>query len=326
MAPRIPAEERQLNLIVALMATQRGVTKEEILLSVSGYRQRADGSRQALEKLFDRDKDDLRTLGVPIETVGAHADPNDLREARYRIPQAEYDLPDDLEFTPAELAVLGVAGGVWSEGSLSAEARDGLRKIRATGGDADEPIIGFAPRMTTREEAFGPLQQAIDEAAEVAFDYLKPGDELPAVRTLRPYSLVDFEARWHVVGWDAGADAERTFLLSRISGDVRRTGERFDPALRDGAGERAAAELAAIAARQTALIEVHAGTEAELRLRRRALPAEQGIRVPYVDLHVFADELASYGPEARVVAPDALRDAVVGRLRAAADLHGGVSA
>lgn len=323
MAQRIPVEERQLNLVVALMATSHGVTKAQIMESVSGYRQKAGtASDAAMEKLFERDKDDLRRLGVPIETIGSSTDARDLREARYRIPQSEYDLPEEIEFTPAELAVLGLAGSVWSEGSLSAEARSGLRKLRAVGGDADdEPILGFAPRMTAREAAFGPLQQALDQAVEAEFDYLKPGQEHPTRRRVRPLALVDYEARWHVYGVDVDADGPRTFLLSRIVGEVALTTTAFDPALRDGAGERALAGLEDVAARQRALIEVNPGTEAELRLRRRALPAAQGMLVPFVDLDVFADELASYGPEARVVEPEELRGAVIDRLRATVALH-----
>ena len=77
-----------------------------------------------------------------------------------------------------------------------------------------------------------------------------------------------------------------------------------------------------MAARSTSLLEVNPGTEAALRLARRARPAEQGIRVPYVDIHIFADELASYGPEVRVVEPAALRDQVIERLAAARDVNG----
>src|SRR5690606_25477061 len=123
-----------------------GLTKHEILESVSGYRQRTEGgaSVDSLEKMFERDKDDLRNLGIPLETLGDFADPQDLREARYRIPKGEYDLPEDLEFTPAELAVLQLAGSVWSAGSMSDDAQAGVRKIRALGIDGDEPIIGFA--------------------------------------------------------------------------------------------------------------------------------------------------------------------------------------
>jgi proteasome accessory factor B len=316
-------EERLVNLVVALMATEQGLTKDTILASVAGYREQgeAGASKDALEKMFERDKESLRGLGVPIETIGDYADPDDLREARYRVPTAEYALPDDIVFTPAEIALLNLAGGVWGSESLSADARSGLRKIRALGNEIDEPIIGYAPRINLRDASFAPLQQAIEQSRVVSFPYLRPGERAPRQRRIRPLALVEYEARWHVFGYDLNIDAERTFLLRRIVGDVVATRDRFDPALRTGAGERALSGLERLAAGQSALLEVHPGTEAALRLRRRAHPAEQGIRVPYVDIHVFADELASYGPEVRVVAPAGLRDEVVARLRATAALH-----
>jgi proteasome accessory factor B len=83
--------------------------------------------------------------------------------------------------------------------------------------------------------------------------------------------------------------------------------------------------LADVAERNRALLEVNPGTEAALRLSRRALPADQGIHVPFVDVHVFADELASYGPEVRVVEPAELRDQVISRLEIARAAHGGVA-
>lgn len=314
-----------MNLVVALMATEQGLTKDTILSSVAGYREHmeAGASKDALEKMFERDKESLRGLGVPIDTIGDYADPDDLREARYRVPTAEYALPEDITFTPAEIALLNLAGGVWGSESLSADARSGLRKIRALGIPVDEPIIGYAPRISLRDPAFPALQQAIEQSRVVVFPYLRPGDSAPRQRRIRPLALLEYEARWHVFGYDLNIDGERTFLLSRIVGDVELTRDRFDPALRDGAGEKALAGLRAVAASQTALLEVHPGTEAALRLQRRATPADQGIRVPYVDVHVFADELASYGPEVRVVEPAALREQVIRRLEATLALHGG---
>ncbi|KJL46405.1 hypothetical protein RS84_03037 [Microbacterium hydrocarbonoxydans] len=327
MAAGIPAEERLTNLVVALMATEIGLTKQQILDNVSGYRQRADaGARSdALEKMFERDKDELRKLGIPVETIGEASDPNDLREARYRIPQAEYDLPTDIDFSPAELAVLQLAGSVWSAESVSGDAQAGVRKIRALGIDGDEPIIGFAPRITARDAAFAPLQEAIEKSRVVTFEYLKPGEDAARTRRIRPLALVDYEARWHVFGIDVEAGGDRTFLLSRIVGAVKITNVSFDPALREGAGDRAVAGLEEVAARNSALLEVTPGTEASLRLGRRATPAVQGITVPFVDVHIFADELASYGPEVRVVEPAALRDAVIARLRAVVETNAEVS-
>lgn len=327
MAAGIPAEERLTNLVVALMATEIGLTKQQILDNVSGYRQRADaGARSdALEKMFERDKDELRKLGIPVETIGEASDPKDLREARYRIPQAEYDLPTDIDFSPAELAVLQLAGSVWSAESVSGDAQAGVRKIRALGIDGDEPIIGFAPRITARDAAFAPLQEAIEKSRVVTFEYLKPGEDAARTRRIRPLALVDYEARWHVFGIDVEAGGDRTFLLSRIVGAVKITNVSFDPALREGAGDRAVAGLEEVAARNSALLEVTPGTEASLRLGRRATPAVQGITVPFVDVHIFADELASYGPEVRVVEPAALRDAVIARLRAVVETNAEVS-
>lgn len=324
-AARIPPEERLVNLVVALMATEQGLTKDTILSSVSGYREQSESgtSKDALEKMFERDKESLRGLGVPIETIGDRADPDDLREARYRVPTAEYELPADIEFTPAELALLNLAGGVWSESSLSADARSGLRKIRALGIPVEDPILGYSPRISLREPSFAPLQRAIEDSRIVSFRYMRPGSAAPRVRRLQPLALVEFEARWHVYGLDLDLDAPRTFLLTRIIDDVVITRTAGDPALREGAGERALEGLRELAARQRALLEIDPGTEAWLRLSRRAEPAAQGYWVPYVDLHVFADELASYGPEVRVVEPDEVRSEVISRLRAVRDAHTG---
>ncbi|MFT4219732.1 MAG: WYL domain-containing protein [Microbacterium sp.] len=325
MPTKITPQERLLSLIVALMASGRGLTKEQVLSTVSGYREaREEGrSQDALERMFERDKEELRTLGVPLHTVGEQADPDDLREARYRIPKTEYVLPEDLTFTPAEVAVLNLAGAVWSEESLSSDAQSALRKIRALGLDVEEPIIGFAPRISPRDPAFPALRRANEDAKVVRFTYVKPGDDTPRLRTVAPLAVFEFEGRWHVYGIDLDLDGERTFLLSRIVGQVEATRQSFDAARREGAGAHALAELAKVAERNEAIVDVEPGTEAALRLRRRGAAEGSTLRLHYVDAHVLADELASYGPEVRVVAPDDLRRQVVARLERVLALHGG---
>ncbi|HET8927163.1 MAG TPA: WYL domain-containing protein [Microbacterium sp.] len=328
VSAKITPQERLLSLIVALMASQRGLTKEQVLSTVSGYREARDEGRtqQALERMFERDKDELRTLGVPLHTIGDPADPDDLREARYRIPKTEYLLPEDLTFTAAEIAVLNLAGAVWSEESVSADARSALRKIRALGIDVDEPIIGFAPRVSMRDPAFPALRRANEESRIVRFTYVKPGDESPRLRRISPLAIFEYEGRWHVYGIDLDIDEERTFLLSRIVGPVELTRDTFDTAEREGAGKRALAQLAEVAARNEAVIEVTPDTEAALRMRRRGVaegdPAGHRLRVRYVDVHILADELASYGPEVVVLEPEELRDEVVARLKRVLTLHG----
>jgi proteasome accessory factor B len=321
---KITPQERLLSLIVALMAGTRGLTKEQVLSTVSGYREaREEGrSQDALERMFERDKEDLRDLGVPIHTVGDPTDPDDLREARYHIPKTEYVLPEDLAFTPAEVAVLNLAGAVWSEESLSADAQSALRKIRALGLDVDEPIIGFAPRISLRDPAFPALRRANEEGRVVRFTYVKPGAQKSRLRRVSPLAIFEYEGRWHVYGVDLDLGEERTFLLSRIVGPVDVTREGFDPAEREGAGARALAQLAEVARRHVAVLEVRPDTEAALRLRRRGTADGDVVQVHYVDAHVLADELASYGPEVRVVSPEDLRDHVIARLERVRALHG----
>ena len=179
-----------------------------------------------------------------------------------------------------------------------------------------------SPRISVREPAFPALQQAIENARVVFFRYLKPGQQAPTLRRFEPLALVEYEARWHVYGVDVDAAADRTFLLSRIVGEVEITRASFDREALEGAGDRALAGLEQVAAEHRALLEIDPGTEASLRLGRRGTPAGQGIHVPYVDVHIFADELASYGPEVRVVEPADLRAEVIARLEAALQRNG----
>jgi len=307
-------EERQLNLVLALVATPNGLSKEQILGSVQGYAERAGGDRRALEKMFERDKQDLREAGIPILTLGAIDDPDNNHESRYTIPKTEYELPDDITFSPAEIAMLNVAAAVWSQGSLSGAAQSALMKIRSLGIDVDEPILGYAPRINLRDLAFPALQVANEKALVVTFNYLRPGEDRARLRTVEPHALLEYEGRWHLFGYDHTRDGERTFLLSRIAGAVTITDTPFPAERREGAASRARAALDELAARQIALIEVTPGTEAALRLARRGTINGEALRLPFVDAHVLADELASFGPEVVVRSPEHLRDLVIARL------------
>lgn len=174
---RVPVEERLFSLVLALLATETGLTKNEILSTVQGYRQRYDagGDNANLERQFERDKDDIRDLGVPLETVDSPGDAGNNQTLRYRIPRGAYQLPPDVRFTPEEMTLLDLAARVWREGSLSGESRRALLKLRSLGVAADEPTLGYAPRVRLRDAAFEPLDAALEKGLVVRFPYLKPG-------------------------------------------------------------------------------------------------------------------------------------------------------
>ncbi|QHC62662.1 WYL domain-containing protein [Rathayibacter festucae] len=315
---RIPAEERLFNLVLALVAAENGLTKADVLSTVQGYRQRSDpGDRASLERQFERDKDDLRELGIPIETVDAPGDPGNTQTVRYRIAKRSYDLPADLSFDQEEMALLRLAGAVWREGTLSAESRRALIKLRSLGVDSVDPVIGISPSIRVREASFEPLNAALDRGQVVRFPYLKPGGDEPRTRTVRPRALVNHQGRWHLHGWDETAEGTRTFLLSRIVGPVATTG-RTAPAEPGDHAATALAQLDEILARSTALLQVAPDSDAALRLGVRAEAAGEGtdlLRLHFTDADVLADELAGYGPEVVVLEPEELRRKVVDRLR-----------
>ncbi|WNY34453.1 hypothetical protein Q9Q99_03385 [Curtobacterium flaccumfaciens] len=103
--PRVPAEERLFSLVLALLSTESGLTKAEILANVQGYRQRfsTGGDNASLERQFERDKDDVRELGIPLETIETPGAAGNNQTLRYRIPKGEYDLPVDVRVHPGRI-------------------------------------------------------------------------------------------------------------------------------------------------------------------------------------------------------------------------------
>jgi proteasome accessory factor B len=326
---RIPVEERLFSLVLALLATETGLTKNEVLSTVQGYRQRytVGGDNSALERQFERDKDDIRELGVPLETVVPPGDAGNNQNLRYRIPKGSYDLPPDIRFSPEEMTLLSLAAAAWKEGSLSAESRRAIMKLHSLGVETDDPIVGYAPRLRAREAAFEPLSIALERKTIVTFSYLKPGEAAARLRTVAPLALVQHQGRWHLHGIDQDVMQPRTFLLSRIIDGVRATNKTFEASGGDYAA-RALDELERIWQSNLARVQVQPDTDAAVRLGKRygvdrdpAAGAEQTLTVHYSDLNIIADELASYGPEVFVLSPDELRSAVVQRLRRAIADH-----
>lgn len=324
-APRVPVEERLFSLVLALLATDTGLTKHEILSTVQGYRQRyrSGGDNANLERQFERDKDDIRELGVPLETIESPGDAGNNQFLRYRIPRGDYELPDDIRFSAEETALLGLAGMVWREGSISSESRRALMKLRGLGATAEEPLVGYAPRVRLRDPAFEPLSSALERHVITRFPYLKPGEQEARAREVIPLALVQYQGRWHFFAEETRSGEEKMFLLRRIVGPVT-TGKPAEPREGDQAA-RAFASLERIWNDHVAVVCAQSGSDAATRLakRRGAVPLEDGqLQLHYVDLNICADELTAFGPEVLVVSPPELRDAVIARLERLEADHG----
>ena len=213
---------------------------------------------------------------------------------------------------------------VWREGSLSAESRRALIKLRSLGVTADEPVIGYAPRVRVRDAAFEPLNAALGRGALVRFAYLKPGEAQSRVRTVAPLALVQHQGRWHLYADEPGQSLRKTFLLRRIVSKVETTGTSFELPDGDLSGV-ALRELEEIWNGNTAVVQVVPGSDAATRLQKRRGTVETApatLELHFSDANILADELAGFGPEVLVLSPDSLRDAVRTRLELTEADHG----
>ena len=171
--------ERLLNLVIALLSTRMPLSKARIRAAVPQYHGTA--SDEAFDRMFERDKDELREMGIPLVTTVIDALFDD--EVGYRIDKREYALPE-ISFEPDEVAALALAARTWSRASLAGPAASGLRKLRLAGVDIDESsLVGIEPRVRTTEEAFEPLRRAVARPAPITFGYRKTdGGEQYAAR------------------------------------------------------------------------------------------------------------------------------------------------
>lgn len=293
------------------------MSKADIFKNVRGYRDEfgKDGATDSLNKKFERDKEELKSMGIPLRT----SEPENPADAVYFIPSDEYTF----SFSAAELSLLTAASAVWSESAHSVEASEARLRLLAADG-VDSAAANFAPRIDTHDAAYPAVADAITKNQVVRFPYLKPGQAKYEVRTVTPLSVVNYDGRWHLLAFDHDREAERTFLLRRIVGKVSPV-SHATPAQKPDA--RAAGlfieHLHQLWDSLEATIRVTPGTKASVALSNRRSTVIDGdtYTIHYLDEAVLADELCEYGAEAIVLSPISLRDAVIARLERLADDH-----
>lgn len=305
--------ERLLSLVVCLLSTRRFLTAEQIRAAVPGYPESFD----AFKRMFERDKDELRELGIPLET-GTNRTGYD-EELGYRISRQAYMLPE-IRLDPAEAAVLGLAARVWRRAELSGAAEGALLKLRAAGVEADD-TDGPEIRLQTGGAAFFPLWQAVRDRRPVSFRYRSAGRASPAVRHLEPWGLVSRYGRWYVAGHDLDRGERRVFRLSRIDSPVTLTGRAGSVTVPDSVDVRDLVWSSAVEppVQRTAVLRVRDGTGQGLR--HRAVRVTSGgdnwdlVETSFVDADWFGEYIASFGPDVVVTEPVDLREVVIRRLK-----------
>ncbi|GLB83811.1 protein PafB [Mycobacterium kiyosense] len=325
--------ERLVNLVIALLSTRGYITADKIRTSVAGYSE--SPTTEAFSRMFERDKNELRDLGIPLE-VGrvSKLDPTE----GYRINREAYALPP-VELTAEEAAAVAVATQLWESPELITATHGALLKLRAAGVDVDPfesaPVAIASPPgvpgLRGSEDVLGILLAAIESRQAVQFPHRPSRAEPYVTRTVEPWGVITEKGRWYLVGHDRDRNATRTFRLSRIGAGVKPVGEPGAVRVPDGL------DLSAIVAAAVAEAEAPSGAQATVwvadgratALRRagrslgpRRLAGRDGevIEIDIGSSDRLARDVTGYGADAIVVAPQSLREDVLDRLRAAAGI------
>lgn len=308
--------ERLVNLTIALLATKRYLTKAEIFSKVEGY----SGDSEAKDRMFERDKDDLRSLGINIE-LGTF-DPLFEDEAGYRISPESYALQiQDLD--EVDLALLSQAALLWQEAALGESAQSGLRKLKGLGLESDlDTFVDVSATLRATPEQIPSLIEAVSSRSVITFEYLD--ENLKSnVRHLQPYRLSNTRGYWYLIGNDIDRQALRTFRVDRISSSISLQGRsgsyEVDVELLNAEEAKYLGEM------KSAVLAVRKGKAPQLR--NGASVTEKNADWDRVELEYRSEEnliqrVLWYGTDVIVEAPLELRQAVISRLEGAVKLHG----
>ncbi len=308
--------ERLVNLTIALLATRRYLTKNEIFRTIEGY----EGNDESKERMFERDKDDLRSLGIEIEVGGFDPIFND--EAGYRIKPENYAL-DLGEISGSDIALLSLAASAWNGQALNAIAHSALLKLKSIGIDSDiDSIPTLAPRMASASSELVNVVEAITTKSVITFEYMAQ-DLSQQKRTIHPYALASRDGHWYFAGLDVDKNAIRTFRLDRVQGEIA-LGHKVD-VFTIPTGFDLFSNVDEAVSQKIATVDVR--KDKAFALRKQALSIiDKGewdqITIKYSDQTTFLDSLLWHLDDVLVIEPLELRDSIVDVLRTMVVVHG----
>lgn len=362
--PAPPKLQRWVDLLAALLGRRVPLTFDELAREVPAYARAVapdcpPKDRASIKRAFERDKRDLRELGVPIETID-NGDNGD--DAGYRLQNAEFYLPylsvagrrgtteprkvdqygyralASLTFDADELRAV-VEGAARAKqlvnGALDGDIDSALRKLAC-----DLPVHGVAapnhveivqPRAKPSADALEMLARALHARRRVVFDYHAFDHDHVARRTADPYGLFFLSTHWYLVARDVDRSALRNFRVSRMSGvkpqsaDKERPDYQIPPDfhLREHAQSRNAWELGDGEA-VDALVEFRGQSGATRAAAALGEPAghdpdRRAFRVRRPD--AFVRWMLSFAGEVIPVSPDTIVDAWRSQVRSLSAIY-----
>ena len=318
--------ERLMNLVIALLSTRGYITAEKIRSSVAGYADSA--TDEAFSRMFERDKNELRDLGIPLETGKVSSfDPVE----GYRINRDAYALPA-VELTADEAAAVAVATQLWESPELITATQGALLKLRAAGVDvdADAPVAIASPAGTLglrgAEDVLGALLPAIDSGQAVQFPHRPSRDR--AVHRAHGRAVGCGDREGPLVSRRARSRPRRHPHIPAVPDRWRGHTDRAGRGRHQAQGRRPAPDRGR-RGRRNAVRRTCSGLggarDGPPRCgapgHRWSLGRWSGRDGDVIELDIgttdrLARDIAGYGADALVLDPSSLREEVLGRLRA----------
>jgi proteasome accessory factor B len=296
--------ERLINLTLALLASKRYLTKSEIFKSVAGYA----GSAEAMERMFERDKDDLRNLGVEIEVSAL--DPLFDDDQGYLINSNTFQI-DPNDFTKEEILLLAMAANLWHGSALEENSKAALLKIQSLDGLVATNTVA-SPVVADNEDSKKLLLifDAVQRSVMLEFEYKG------SIRQVKPYGIYTRGGFWYVAAEEN--NLVKSFKVIRV-GDQIKTISKINNFTKPSEF-KLSAFVKGMNAATPSKVEVKIRKNQALALRKRYQAEEidsdwDKIFVDYTFEDDLIESLLWYGSNVVVISPHKIRDQIIKRVK-----------
>jgi proteasome accessory factor B len=295
--------ERLINLTLALLASKRYLSKAEILRNIPGY----EGSPETKERMFERDKDDLRSLGIQIDVN--NFDPLFEDEQGYLIKSDSFQFAEN-EFTKEELLLLTMAANLWHDSAVEIDSQNALLKIQSLSGPVENDMTTTPTlRITEDWQLLVSIFTAVQNRQILEFNYR--GKK----RQVNPYGLYSSNGFWYLIAFEI--NVIKSFKLVRIEGEVDLIGEKdaFEKPDNFNVGNFLKEESNSVSL--VSKLQVRKGAALSLRNKFtvKDLDSEWDLMdIPYTNEQELLEMVLWHGTDLKLIEPAALRQLLVANL------------
>ena len=296
--------ERLINLTLALLSSKRYLAKSEIFNNVAGY----SGSPETMERMFERDKDELRNLGIQIEVRAL--DPLFEDDQGYLIDSDTFQInPND--FSQEEIFLLTMAANLWHGSALQKDSKAALLKIQSLDGLVATNTVA-SPVIEDNEDSKKLLLifDAVERFITLEFEYKG------TIRQVKPYGIYTRSGFWYLAAQEN--DLVKSFKVVRIGQTIRATSKAQGFA--KPSEFKLSAFLEDINAPTTSKAEVRIRKNQVLALRKRHKVEEvdsewDKLFIDYIFEEDMIESLLWYGSNLVVISPTSIRDQIINRAK-----------